>query len=165
MGISEETIENNENAAKRAYATLQRPFTPRHLLSPTKCGNDRLAIRIREHPVAAGCFQLFSSQHERSSCSCLLSNDNASRRLGVPHRQAPGLQQTAGDNPDFREGGAGMETIEKIPVYIKIINGKTVCVCHAGARKCKDPSCTRDVVTRDKFIGWRQTMGRDKFGR
>ena len=57
-----------------------------------------------------------------------------------------------------------METIEKIPVYLKIKDGKTVCICHAHNKKCK-ASCTRDIVERDKFIGWRQTMIRDKFGR
>ena len=57
-----------------------------------------------------------------------------------------------------------METIEKIPVYIKIIDGKTVCVCHASAKKCK-ANCQREILERDKFIGWRQTMNRDIFGR
>ena len=57
-----------------------------------------------------------------------------------------------------------MQTEEKIPVYIKIIDGKTVCVCHARIKKC-NRSCTRDIVTRDKFEGWKETMRRDKFGR
>ena len=48
--------QNNATARKRFCAKLQRRFPLRHLLSPAKCGNDRLAIRIREHPVAAGCF-------------------------------------------------------------------------------------------------------------
>lgn len=58
-----------------------------------------------------------------------------------------------------------METTEKIPVFIKIINGKTVCVCHARARKCKGHNCTRETLIRDKFEGWRSTMKRDKWGR
>lgn len=57
-----------------------------------------------------------------------------------------------------------METAEKIPVFIKIIDGRTVCVCHARAKKCK-ASCTRDWLIRDKMEGWKQTMKRDKFGR
>lgn len=57
-----------------------------------------------------------------------------------------------------------METIEKIPVFIKIAGGKTVCVCHAKNKKCK-ADCQREILERDKFIGWRQTMIRDKFGR
>ncbi len=57
-----------------------------------------------------------------------------------------------------------MESTEKIPVYVKIIKGKTVCVCHAAAKKCKG-NCTRDIVSRDKFAGWKGTMKRDRYGR
>lgn len=57
-----------------------------------------------------------------------------------------------------------MEETEKIPVYIKIIKGKTVCVCHASAKKCKC-DCPRDILTRDKFAGWKGTMRRDRYGR
>lgn len=57
-----------------------------------------------------------------------------------------------------------MESTEKIPVYVKIIKGKTVCVCHAAAKKCKG-NCTRDILSRDKFAGWKGTMKRDRYGR
>lgn len=57
-----------------------------------------------------------------------------------------------------------MESTEKIPVYLKIEKGKTVCVCHAGRKGCEE-SCQRDVVTRDKFKGWQETMRRNRFGR
>ena len=57
-----------------------------------------------------------------------------------------------------------MEETEKIPVYLKIINGKTVCICHAKDKGCKH-NCQRDVVTRDKFDGWKETLYRNKFGR
>ena len=57
-----------------------------------------------------------------------------------------------------------METTEKIPVFIKIVNGKTVCVCHANSKGCKQ-RCERDVVTRDKFDGWKSIMKRDLYGR
>lgn len=57
-----------------------------------------------------------------------------------------------------------MNSTEKIPVFIKTIQGKTVCICHADAKKCKDP-CERDFVIRDKFDGWQETMMRDPFGR
>lgn len=30
-----------------------------------------------------------------------------------------------------------METTEKIPVFIKILNGKTVCICHAFKRAAR----------------------------
>ena len=57
-----------------------------------------------------------------------------------------------------------MTGTEKIPVYIKIEHGKTVCVCHAGKKKCRE-NCQRDIVTRDKFEGWQETMRRDRYGR
>ena len=57
-----------------------------------------------------------------------------------------------------------MNDTEKIPVFIRIEKGKTICVCHAAKKKCSRP-CERDTVTRDKFEGWRATMKRDKFGR
>ena len=57
-----------------------------------------------------------------------------------------------------------MEDTEKIPVFLKIINGKTVCVCHAGQKGCRD-HCQRDTVTRDKFDGWKDTLYRNRFGR
>ena len=57
-----------------------------------------------------------------------------------------------------------METTEKIPVFVKIINGKTVCVCHTSSKGCKQ-HCERDVVTRDKFDGWKSIMKRDLYGR
>lgn len=57
-----------------------------------------------------------------------------------------------------------MDTEEKIPVYIKIANGKTLCLCHVRAKKCKD-HCERAVVTRDKYEDWQSAMKRDQFGR
>lgn len=57
-----------------------------------------------------------------------------------------------------------MENVEKIPVYVKIIRGKTVCICYAGAKRCKG-DCDREVVKRDKFAGWQGTMRRDRYGR
>lgn len=57
-----------------------------------------------------------------------------------------------------------MKDTEKIPVFIRIENGKTVCVCHATRKKCARP-CERDTVTRDKFEGWKATMKRDQYGR
>ena len=57
-----------------------------------------------------------------------------------------------------------METTEKIPVFIKILNGKTVCICHASQKGCKQ-NCPRDIVTRDKFEDWKSIMRRDQYGR
>jgi len=57
-----------------------------------------------------------------------------------------------------------MQTTERIPVFIRIIKGKTVCICHAGAKGC-DRRCPRDTVTRDRFEEWEKTMKRDKYGK
>lgn len=57
-----------------------------------------------------------------------------------------------------------MEAKEKIPVYIKVVKGETVCICYAGAKKCK-ARCSAEVVQRDRFHGWEGTMRRDRFGR
>lgn len=57
-----------------------------------------------------------------------------------------------------------METTEKIPVYIDIKKGRTVCICHAKAKRCKKP-CTLDAVDRDKFREWEKVMKRDRYGR
>lgn len=57
-----------------------------------------------------------------------------------------------------------MEETEKIPVYLKIINGKTLCVCHAYDKGC-ERACQRDTVTRDKYDGWKKTLYRDRYGR
>ena len=57
-----------------------------------------------------------------------------------------------------------MEDKEKIPVFLKIINGKTVCVCHACQKGCRQ-NCQRDTVTRDKFDGWKDTLYRNRYGR
>jgi len=57
-----------------------------------------------------------------------------------------------------------MEDTEKIPVFLKIINGKTVCICHAKDKGCKQ-NCQRDIVSRDKFDGWKNTLYRNRYGR
>lgn len=57
-----------------------------------------------------------------------------------------------------------MEEREKVPVWIRVVNGKTVCVCHRGHKGCKKP-CEKDVLTRDKFAGWQGVMHRNRFGR
>lgn len=57
-----------------------------------------------------------------------------------------------------------METKEKVKVFIRIENGKTLCICHRGAKKC-NRKCEPDVVERDKFRGWEETMRRNKYGK
>ena len=59
-----------------------------------------------------------------------------------------------------------MKTVEKIPVYVRIINGRTVCICKQDQKRCKMP-CPRDNVTRDRYNGWQKiflTVLSDKFG-
>jgi len=57
-----------------------------------------------------------------------------------------------------------MEELERIPVYIRIVDGKTVCICHRSRKKCGQ-KCEKDTVTRDRFEGWRALMERDRFGK
>ena len=52
---------------------------------------------------------------------------------------------------------------EKIPVYIWIKDGKTICVCHAGRRGC-GRACERDEVTRDVYRGWEEARHRNRYG-
>lgn len=56
-----------------------------------------------------------------------------------------------------------MKEKENIPVYVKVINGKTMCICLKGCNRSR--YCERDVVQRDIFRGWRETIKRDKYGR
>ena len=56
-----------------------------------------------------------------------------------------------------------MTDTEKIPVYIRIEDGKTICVCHVNEKGCIR-NCQRDIVSRDKFRGWQSTMRRNRFG-
>ena len=57
-----------------------------------------------------------------------------------------------------------MQETEKIPVYIDIVKGKTVCICHVSRKRCKK-SCPRDAVERDKFAEWEKTMKRNRYGK
>lgn len=56
-----------------------------------------------------------------------------------------------------------MTDSEKIPVFIRIVHGKTICVCHADRKGCSR-NCERDVVSRDKFRGWQAAMRRNRYG-
>lgn len=57
-----------------------------------------------------------------------------------------------------------MDSSEKIRVYVRIVKGRTVCICHAGSKRCRR-SCEKTTVERDRFEGWEQVMRRDRFGR
>ena len=56
-----------------------------------------------------------------------------------------------------------MKEKEAIPVYVTVINGRTMCICMKGCNRKE--YCERDVVERDLFRGWKQTMRRDRYGR
>lgn len=58
-----------------------------------------------------------------------------------------------------------MKGIEKIPVYIRIEKGITVCVCHAAKRCGHSRGCHRDTLLRDRYAGWRNTMRKDRYGK
>lgn len=57
-----------------------------------------------------------------------------------------------------------METKEKIKVFARIENGKTVCICPREDKRCKR-KCEPDVVERDKFRGWQETFRRNRYGK
>ena len=57
-------------------------------------------------------------------------------------------------------GGA----VERIKVYANIVDGRTVCICHAGKKGCGN-NCTREIVTRDKYYGWEKTFRRNRYGK
>ena len=57
-----------------------------------------------------------------------------------------------------------MEEKEKIPVFIDVVNGKTVCICKRSRKKC-GKNCEPDVVERDKFGGWQEMFRQNKYGK
>jgi hypothetical protein len=61
------------------------------------------------------------------------------------------------------ERGPIMQQYEKIPVWVKVINGVTLCICRKGCDHREH--CEREYVFRDRFRGWEQTMMRDRYGR
>lgn len=57
-----------------------------------------------------------------------------------------------------------MKENEEILVFVKIEKGKTVCICHAGDKRCRH-DCERVTVRRNRFKGWQGTMRNNRFGR
>ena len=57
-----------------------------------------------------------------------------------------------------------MKEVEKIKVYIRIVDGQTVCLCHRSKKLC-NRNCEKDIVSRDKFADWEKTFKRDRFGK
>ena len=58
-----------------------------------------------------------------------------------------------------------MKEKEQIPVRVKVINGKTVCICICIKGCNRAQYCEPDMVVRDRFRGWQETMKRDKYGK
>lgn len=58
-----------------------------------------------------------------------------------------------------------MQQYEKIKAYAKIENGKTVCICLCAKRCDNCTECSSEIVSRDRFRGWKGTMERDRYGR
>ena len=57
-----------------------------------------------------------------------------------------------------------VEKKEKIKVYIRYQNGKTVCICCRNKKGC-NKDCDPDVVERDRFNGWEDTFQRNRYGK
>ncbi len=57
-----------------------------------------------------------------------------------------------------------MKTKERIAVYMRIIRGRTACVCKADNKRCKLP-CERGTVTRDLYEDWQSTFKRNRYGK
>ena len=57
-----------------------------------------------------------------------------------------------------------MKETEEIRVYLRIEDGRTQCVCPRDKKRCKR-NCQPDVVIRDRFRGWEQLLGRDRYGK
>lgn len=53
---------------------------------------------------------------------------------------------------------------EKIKVFVRIKDGKTICICPRSSKRCNRP-CERDTVERDKLNGWEDTFHRDRYGK
>ena len=57
-----------------------------------------------------------------------------------------------------------MQEREKIKVFIRIKEGKTICICSRSRKGC-GRFCEPDVVERDRFKGWQSTRRTDRFGK
>lgn len=58
-----------------------------------------------------------------------------------------------------------MDQFERIKVYVKVKDGKIVCICVRRDKCSNCAECEADVVSRDRFRGWESSMRRDKYGR
>jgi hypothetical protein len=58
-----------------------------------------------------------------------------------------------------------MRDKERIKVFVRIENGRTVCICKRDRKRCKRKGCSPEVVERDRFAGWEGTFCRDRYGK
>ena len=57
-----------------------------------------------------------------------------------------------------------MQEKEKIKVFINYKDGKVFCICKRSRKKCKK-KCSPEVVERDRFYGWQNTLYQDRYGK
>ncbi len=58
-----------------------------------------------------------------------------------------------------------MKNKERIKVFAKIENGRTVCICKSDRKCCGRQDCSPEIVERDRFAGWEDTFRRDRYGK
>lgn len=56
------------------------------------------------------------------------------------------------------------EQYERIKVFTKYENGRTVCMCVRDRKKCNG-DCTKETVYRDRYAGWQSCFRQDKYGK
>lgn len=57
-----------------------------------------------------------------------------------------------------------MQNKERIAVFIKYENEKTVCICKRSNKLCDHP-CEVEIVERDKFYDIKKVFSQDKYGK
>lgn len=58
-----------------------------------------------------------------------------------------------------------MKNKERIKVFARIENGRTVCICKRDRKRCGRKDCSPEVVERDRFAEWEDTFHRDRYGK
>ena len=58
-----------------------------------------------------------------------------------------------------------MKEKELIPVFVRIENGQTTCICKQGNKKCDRVDCERDMVERDAYRRRKQQWAQEKHDR
>ena len=53
---------------------------------------------------------------------------------------------------------------DKIKVWIDFEDNRVRCICPFWRKRCKK-ECVEEVVTRDRYYGWRECLRVDKYGK